>query len=248
MRALGAQVILTPASGKGTGMVAKAAELAAKHGWFQPRQFENPANAAYHAKTTGPEIVEDFKDIGLDYWVTGYGTGGTLQGVASVLRKDSPKTQIVLSEPSLAPLFNSGTGQTRNSDGSPAGTHPAFTPHPIQGWTPDFIPLLAEQAKDLSLFDQCLTVEPADAMATAHRLAREEGIFTGTSGGATMATALQVAATAPQGSTILAMLPDTGERYLSTPLLASIPADMSEEEVAISQSTPNFVLPPPTSA
>ena len=142
MRFMGAQVVLTPATEKGTGMVNKAAELAEAHGWFLTRQFENEANPDYHTRTTAREIVDDFKGGGLDYWVTGYGTGGTLKGVARVLHQEMPDTKIVVCEPEVAPLLSSGDAQERNPNGSPAASHPAFTPHPMQGWTPDFIPKL----------------------------------------------------------------------------------------------------------
>lgn len=205
LRALGAKVILTPAAEKGTGMYAKAEELAEKHGWFLARQFENEANAAYHAKTTGPEIVLDFaaKSKSLDYFVTGYGTGGTLQGVGKVLRVSSPNTKIVVSEPAPAQLIGSGIPQERTPEGFVAGSHPAFNPHPIQGWTPDFISKLTGEALEMGLVDDLKPVAPADAIACSLDLASKEGIFTGVSGGATMATALEVAKTAPAGSTIL---------------------------------------------
>ena len=242
MRALGAKVILTPATAKGTGMVKTAKELAEEHGWFWARQFENEANPAYHANTTGPEILSDFAGKRLDYWVTGYGTGGTLQGVGKVLRQARPDLKIVVSEPENAALLSSGENQQRASDGSPAETHPAFTPHPIQGWTPDFIPKITEGAVDLGLVDEVLKITGEESIATSHRLAKEEGIFTGISGGASMLTALKVAERAPEGSVILTMLPDTAERYLSTPLFAAVEEAMNEDEVAVSKSTANFQL------
>lgn len=238
MRFLGAKVILTPAAMKGTGMVMKARELAAEHGWFLTSQFENEANPAYHANTTGPEILSDFRNMDLDYWVTGYGTGGTLAGAGRVLKAARPNLKIIVSEPENAALLTSGTAQARETDGSPAATHPAFSPHPVQGWTPDFIPLITEKAKDL-IDDICLVTGP-EAIATSQALARQEGILTGTSGGASMAAALKVAASAPKGSNILTMLPDTGERYLSTPLFEGVPADMTEEECDVSKSTPGY--------
>lgn len=242
MRALGAKVVLTPAAEKGTGMVKKAKELADEHGFFWARQFENEANPRFHANTTGPEILSDFKGQRLDYWVTGYGTGGTLQGVGKVLRAARPELKIVVSEPENAALLSSGHGQERAADGSPAQTHPAFSPHPIQGWTPDFIPKITEGAQDLNLIDEIVTISGEESIATSHRLAKEEGIFTGVSGGASMLTALKVAENAPKGSVILTMIPDTAERYLSTPLFAAIDADMNEDEIELSRSTPNYVL------
>lgn len=243
MRALGARVILTPAVEKGTGMVKKAQELAKEHGWFSARQFENEANPAFHANTTGPEILSDFGGERLDYWVTGYGTGGTFHGVGKVLKAARPDIKIVLAEPSNAALVSSGEQQVRQDDGSSAESHPAFTPHPIQGWTPDFIPLVTEQALALGLHDEVVQVDGPESIATALSLARNEGIFTGISGGATMLAALKTAETAPAGSVILAMLADTGERYLSTPLFASIETEMNTEEKEIAQSTPGFHLP-----
>lgn len=244
MRALGARVILTPAAEKGTGMVKKAQELAKQHGWFLARQFENEANPEYHANTTGPEILSDFSGHNLDYWVTGYGTGGTFHGAGKTLKAARPDLKIILSEPTGAPLVSSGQAQDRQADGSSAKTHPAFAPHPIQGWTPDFIPLVTEQAIALGLHDDIVKVDPAESMATSLALAKNEGIFTGISGGATMLAALKTAETAPAGSVICCMIPDTGERYLSTPLFAAIEADMNEEESTISGSTPGFQMPP----
>jgi len=240
MRFLGAKVVLTPASMRAVGMVKMADELARKNGWFWTRQFENEANPAYHAKTTAQEILRDFDGEPLDYWVTGYGTGGTLKGVASVLKQKRPDTRIVVCEPVDAALLASGEAQARNPDGSPASGHPAWKPHPMQGWTPDFIPKITGEAADEHLYDQLLTVTGPEAIAMSQKLAREEGIFVGISAGATFAGALKVAAEAKQGATILAMLPDTGERYLSTPLFADIPADMTEEEQAIARSSEVF--------
>ena len=237
MRFLGAKVVLTPAALRGTGMVQKAIELAEKHGWFWTRQFENEANAEMHERTTAREIMEDFKGDGLDYWVTGYGTGGTLNGVARVLAKESPQTKIVVCEPSDAPLLGSGQAQERNADGTPAAGHPAWKPHPVQGWTPDFIPKITGDV-DMSRVHKILPITGPDAMRASQDLAIKEGIFVGISSGATFAAALATAREAPAGSNILAMLPDTGERYLSTPLFADIPADMTEEEQAIYRSTP----------
>jgi len=242
MRMLGARVIVTPKAGKGTGMVAKAQELAAKHGWFFCRQFENEANPAYHASTTGPEILRDFAGKRLDYFVTGYGTGGTFQGVSRVLKEARPDCKVVLLEPEPAQLIASGIKSERNPDGSATGSHPAFTPHPLQGWTPDFIPLVLENGINMKLYDELVKIDGAEANKTARALAQNEGIFTGVSGGATFAGALKVAQTAPKGSTILAMLPDTSERYMSTPLYDAINADMNEEELEIAKSTPSFQL------
>lgn len=240
MRFLGARVVLTPAALKGTGMINKARELAAAHGWFLTRQFENEANADMHTRTTAVEILRAFAGERLDYWVTGYGTGGTLKGVGRVLRHKRPETKIILCEPDNAQLVGSGIRQERRADGSPAGSHPGFNPHPVQGWTPDFIPRLTEEALELELADRVLPVNGKVALETARELARKEGIFAGVSGGATLAAALQISAEAPKGSTVLCMLPDTGERYLSTPLFDTIQSDMDNEETEISRSTPNY--------
>ncbi len=240
MRMLGAKVVLTPRELKGFGMYQKAVELAEAHGWFLARQFENEANADIHEATTAREIVNDFAGNRLDYFVTGYGTGGTLVGVGRVLRRERPDTRIVLSEPANAALVSSGQAQERGADGSPAGSHPAFEPHPIQGWTPDFIPKVLQEALDKGFCDEVLPVAGADAIQWARELARREGILTGISGGATFAAARKVAERAPEGSVILCMLPDTGERYLSTPLFEAIEAEMNEEEMEISRSTPGY--------
>jgi cysteine synthase A len=240
MRFLGAKVVLTPAALKGSGMLAKAQELAEKHGWFLCRQFENEANAEIHSRTTAREIVEDFRDRRLDAWVTGYGSGGTLKGVARVLRQQRPDTRIVLCEPENSQVVGSGVRQARKADGSPAGSHPSFRPHPVQGWAPDFVPRLAEDAIDAGLVDLVLPVSGAEALRLARELAIREGIFTGISGGATLAGAIEVGRSLPQGSSVLCMLPDTGERYLSTPLFADISAEMNEEEEALSRSTPGY--------
>jgi len=238
MRFLGAQVVLTPAAEKATGMVRKAVELAEAHGWFVPRQFENEANADFHSRTTAREILESFEGEPLDYWVTGFGTGGTLKGVGRVLAKERPDTKIVVCEPSDAPLLASGPVQEEQPGNMQAVNHPAFAPHPIQGWTPNFIPKLTRDAVAMGLIDQLLTVPGADAIHWSRELASKEGIFVGISAGAGFAGALQLCRSAPRGSTILCMLPDTGERYLSTPLFGDIPVDMTEEEKAISRSTP----------
>ncbi len=238
MRFLGAKVILTPAALRATGMIVKTQELAKKHGWFYVRQFENEANPDMHTRTTAREIMDDFKGEQLDYWVTGFGTGGTLKGVARVLAKESPKTKVVVCEPADAALLASGLPQERNADGSPAAGHPAWKPHPMQGWTPDFIPKITGDAVDAKLIGKLLTIPGPDAIKCSQQLAKKEGIFVGITAGATFAGALQVAAEAPKGANILCMLPDTGERYLSTPLFADIPAEMTEEEIAIAKSTP----------
>jgi cysteine synthase A len=218
-------------------MVEKCKELAAAHGWFMTRQFENEANPDMHERTTASEIVDDFRDIGLDYWVTGYGTGGTLNGVARLLAREMPATKVVVCEPADAALLTSGEPQERNSDGTPKAGHPAWKPHPMQGWTPDFIPKLTGEV-DLARVHAIRTVTGADALKCSQDLAVKEGIFVGISSGATLAGALAVAAEAPAGSNILAMLPDTGERYLSTPLFADIVAEMNAEEESILRSTP----------
>ena len=244
MRFLGAKVVITPAAERAVGMVRKMEELAAKHGWFMPRQFENEANPDFHSQTTAREIVDDFAGERLDYWVTGFGTGGTLKGVARVLRKERPETKVIVCEPEDAQLLGSGIKQTLKPDGTPAAAHPSFKPHPMQGWTPDFIPKLTSDAVDMKLIDRILPISGADAIRCAKELATKEGIFVGITSGATFAGALKVASQAEKGATILAMLPDTGERYLSTPLFADIAADMNEEELAISRSTPSAQLKP----
>ena len=244
MRFLGAKVVVTPAAGRGTGMVAKAVELAKKHGWFLTRQFENEANADMHSRTTAQEILNDFKGERLDYWVTGFGTGGTLKGVARVLAKERPETKIIVSEPDDAAMLSSGVEQQRNPDGSPAAGHPAWNPHPLQGWSPDFIPKLTGDAMATNVVSRVLRIQNAEAMRCSKDLARKEGIFVGITSGATFAAALRVAAEAPKGSTILCMLPDTGERYLTTPLFADVPVDMTEEEMEIARSTPGGWVQP----
>jgi cysteine synthase A len=238
MRFLGAKVVLTPAAGKGTGMIDKVKELAEEHGWFMTRQFENEANADVHSRTTAREIVDDFAGRRLDYFVTGFGTGGTLKGVARVLRAERPETKIVVCEPDDAPMVASGLPQERNLDGSAAKSHAAWKPHPQQGWSPDFIAKLVGDAVDAGHVDQVLRVTNADAMRGSRELAQREGIFCGFSSGATLAAALEVCRGAAAGSTVLCMLPDTGERYLSTPLFAEVGADMSPEELQIAHSTP----------
>jgi cysteine synthase len=242
MRMLGAKVVLTPRAAKGFGMYRKAVELADANGWFLARQFETEANADIHEATTAREILGDFGGRRLDYFVTGYGTGGTVTGVGRVLRRERPETKIILSEPANAQLVGSGRAQGRDEKGAPAESHPAFEPHPIQGWTPDFIPLVLQEAIDREFYDELIPIAGAEGMKWARMLAQKEGIFTGVSGGSTFAVAMQVAERAPEGSVILAMLPDTGERYLSTPLFEGIAEDMTEEEIALSQSTPGFQM------
>ena len=242
MRFLGAKVILTPKADKAMGCYRKAVELADANGWFFARQFETEANAKIHANTTAREILADFKDSRLDYWVTGYGTGGTFSGVAQVLRRERPETQIVLSEPLNAQLIESGQVQGRAADGSPTASHPAFQPHLIQGWTPDFIPKVLQQGIDAKQYDQLVPIDGQEGIKASRLLAQKEGIFTGISGGASFSVALQVAAKAAPGSVILCMLPDTGERYLSSALFEGIGEAMSAEEVALSESTPGYHL------
>lgn len=238
MRLLGAKVVLTPRADKAMGMYNKAVELAKANGWFLARQFETKANAKVHEQTTGPEIIADFADKPLTHFVTGFGTGGTLTGVARVLRRRSPQTRIVLAEPGTAGLVQSGIAQDRNLDGSPVSGHPSWAPHPFQGWSPDFIPAVLQEALDEKLFDELMPVTGPGAIDMALKLAAKEGVLTGISGGGTVLAALQVAETAPAGAVILAMLPDTAERYLSTPMFDTIEAEMTDEERAISMSTP----------
>ncbi len=239
MRFLGAKVVLTPRAEKAYGMMVKLRELVEEHGWFNAAQFETSANADIHENTTAREIIGDFAGERLDYFVTGYGTGGTFSGVGRVLRKERPDTKIILTEPANAALVGSGTPQERNPDNTPSSGHPAWEPHPIQGWTPDIIPHVLQEGLDKGFYDELLPVAGPDGIAWSKRLAAEEGIFTGISGGSTFAISMQVAETAPEGSVILCMLPDTGERYLSTPLFDGIAEEMTEEEIAISRSTPS---------
>lgn len=216
MRAYGAKVILTPAAGRGTEMVRRAEELARKHGWFLAQQFENQANPAYHRQTTGPEILQDFADRRLDYWISGWGTGGTMTGAGEVIKMARPEVRIVAAEPSGASLLG---GQE-------------WKPHKIQGWTPDFLPAVLNPA----VYDELVTVTDEEGKDTALRLAREEGIFVGLSAGATLAAALKVAERAEPGSVLLAMLPDTGERYLSSYLLQEVPEGSDDEWLATTES------------
>ena len=212
MRGLGAKVILTPAADRGSGMVRKTEELAAEHGWFLARQFENPANPEFHRNTTAPEILSDFAGKRLDYWVTGYGTGGTMTGAGEILKAARPDLKIVATEPANAALL--------------AGNE--WQPHKIQGWTPDFIPDVLNR----DVYDELRTISDDRAIEVSRELAAKEGIFTGISSGATLATALEVAEEAPEGSVLLAMLPDTGERYLSTPLFEGVETGSDDEWLA----------------
>ncbi|MDJ0748858.1 MAG: cysteine synthase A [Woeseiaceae bacterium] len=212
MRGLGARVILTPAAERGTGMVRKAEELAEEHGWFLARQFENPANPEYHRNTTGPEILRDFAGRRLDFWVTGYGTGGTMTGAGAVLKAARPDLKVVATEPAGASLL--------------AGNE--WQPHKIQGWTPDFIP----DVLDRDVFDELRSVSDERSIQVSRELAAKEGIFTGISAGATLATALDVAGDADEDAAILAMLPDTGERYLSTPLFEGVEEGSDDDWLA----------------
>jgi cysteine synthase A len=243
MRFLGARVVLTPRAAKGFGMYAKARELADANGWFLARQFETPANATIHENTTAREIIADFRDRRLDYFVTGWGTGGTFTGVGRVLRRERPDTKIILSEPTNAALVTSGVDQPRASDNSPSSGHSAFTPHPIQGWTPDFIPFVLQEGLDKKFHDEVITIAGPVAIDWSRKLAQQEGIFTGVSGGATFGVAMQVAQNAARGAVILAMLPDTGERYLSSALYEGIAEDMTSDEIALSKSTPGYQMP-----
>ena len=212
MRAYGAKVILTPAAERGSGMVRRAEALAAKHGWFLARQFANPVNPAYHRQTTAAEILRDFAGKRLDYFVTGWGTGGTLTGVGEVLKVARPEVKIIAADPAAAQLLQGKE----------------WSPHKIQGWTPDFMP----EVLNREVADQIVSITDVDAIAISRRLAAEEGIFVGISAGATVSAALQVAASAPEGSVLVAMLPDTGERYLSTPLFEGVNEGSDDEWLA----------------
>jgi cysteine synthase A len=250
LRFLGAKVVLTPAAEKGSGMLAKAVELAKAHGWFLCRQFENPANADAHSRTTACEILDDFAYERLDAFVTGFGTGGTLKGVARVLKASRPGTRIIAAEPDNSPVLGSQIPQPRDVAGNPSGSHPRFRPHLMQGWAPDFISTLTEEAVAAGMIDEIVPVAGADAVRLARELARQEGIFVGTSSGATLAAALDVARRSEPGANIVCMLPDTGERYLSTPLFEGIGEEMTADEWAVSRSTPlcRFDAPAPAPA
>jgi cysteine synthase A len=239
LRFLGARVVLTPAAEKGTGMLAKAQELAEQHGWFLCRQFENEANADAHTRTTAAEILRDFAGERLDYWVSGFGTGGTLKGVARALKAAGTGTKIIAAEPDNSQVLGSGIPQSRDADGRPAESHPLFRPHLMQGWSPDFISRLTEDAVGAGLVDEVVPVAGDEALRLARELARQEGIFVGTSAGATLAAALTVAHRSPPGTNIVCMLPDTGERYLTTPLFEHIGEEMTDEELELSRSTPS---------
>jgi cysteine synthase A len=240
MRFLGAKVIITPAPEAGSGAYKKAKELSDKNGWFYARQFENEANANIHESTTGQEIVSDFKETGLDFWVSGYGTGGTFSGVSRTLKEYMPKTKLIMAEPDVAPLLIKGKSQLRSDDGAPANSHPDWNPHPIQGWTTDFIPLVLQEAIDKKFIDEIIPVAGVDGIKWSQKLAAKEGILTGISGGSTFSVAMEVANKAPKGSTILCMLADTAERYLSSLLFENIEPDMNDEELKILNSTPSF--------
>ncbi len=242
MRFLGARVVLTPRAEKGIGMYKKAKELAEANDWFLARQFETADNAKVHENTTGREILADFDGDRLDYWVTGYGTGGTMTGVARTLRRERPDTKIILSEPANARILGSGIAQERGEGNAPAVSHSAWEPHPVQGWTPDFIPHVLQEAVDGNYYDELIPIPGPAGIEWSNKLARQEGILTGISGGATFAVAMQVAEKAEPGSVILCMLPDTGERYLSSPLFEAIEEEMTEEEIALSNSTPGFQM------
>jgi cysteine synthase A len=238
LRFLGAKVVLTPASEKGTGMLNKAVELADRHGWFLCRQFDNEANADVHTRTTAREILDDLGADRLHAFVSGFGTGGTLLGVARGLKAADAGIRVVVAEPDNAPLLGSGVAQQRDAAGRPSASHPYFRPHLMQGWSPDFISSLTEKAIGEGLVDEIVPVAGQEALRLARALATQEGIFAGTSSGATLAAALDVARRAPPGSHIVCLLPDTGERYLSTPLFDGIGSEMNDEELALSRSTP----------
>jgi cysteine synthase len=238
LRFLGARVVITPAAEKGTGMLNKAIELAEKHGWFLCRQFENEANAEVHTRTTAPEILADFSGERIYAFVSGFGTGGTLLGVARGLKSFDPNIRIVAAEPDNAQLLGSGVEQPRDESGRPLSSHPSFRPHLMQGWSPDFVSLLAGNALREQLVDAIVPVDGNEAVRRARELATLEGIFVGTSSGATLAAALQVAREAPPGSNVVCMLPDTGERYMSTPLFEGIGVEMNAAELELSRSTP----------
>jgi cysteine synthase len=248
LRFLGAQVVLTPAAEKGTGMLNKAIELAQTHGWFLCRQFDNEANAEVHTRTTAREILADFEGEPIHAFVSGFGTGGTLLGAARGLKSFDANIRVVVAEPDNSQLLGSGIHQPRDASGQVSASHPQFRPHLMQGWSPDFVSSLTEKAIAEGLVDEIVPVQGNDALRLARELATKEGIFVGTSSGATLAAALDVARRAPPGSNVVCMLPDTGERYLSTPLFDGIDVDMNEAELEISRSTPGYrfdASPPP---
>ena len=236
MRFLGAKVLLTPAAEGGTGAYKKAKDLVEKNNWFFARQFETEDNPAIHESTTAREIYDDFKDIGLDYWVSGYGTGGTFTGVARYLREKMPNTKLILTEPDVAQLVGSNTKQSRNDDGSASKWHPECNPHTIQVWTNDFIPLVLQESIDNNYFDELIPVSGEDGIFWANELAKKEGIITGVSGGSTFAVAVAVAKKASPNSNILCMLPDTAERYMSSVLFDEINTEMNDDELTIFNS------------
>jgi cysteine synthase A len=240
LRFLGARVVLTPAAEKGSGMLNKATELAEAHGWYLCRQFDNEANAEVHTRTTAREILADFADEPIYAFVSGFGTGGTLLGTARGLKAADARIRVIAAEPDNSPLLGSGIAQPRDAAGHVSASHPLFRPHLMQGWSPDFVSSLTEKATDENLVDEVVPVNGNEAMRMARELATKEGIFVGTSSGATLAAALDVARRAPQGSHIVCMLPDTGERYLSTPLFDGIDVDMNGAELELSRSTPGY--------
>lgn len=240
LRFLGAKVVLTPAAEKGSGMLAKAVELAGKHDWFLCRQFENEANADVHTRTTAPEILRDLGGEPLHAFVSGFGTGGTLLGVGRGLKAAGCGARVIAAEPDNAQVLGSGIKQPRDKHGNASESHPNFRPHLMQGWSPDFISRLTETAVDEELVDEVIPVAGDEALQLCLELARQEGIFVGTSAGGTLAAALQIAHKAEPGSNIVCMLPDTAERYLSTPLFEDIGEDMDDEELALSNSTPGY--------
>ncbi|MDM0117740.1 cysteine synthase A [Variovorax sp. J22R133] len=240
LRFLGARVVLTPAAEKGTGMLNKASELAERHGWYLCRQFDNEANADAHTRTTAQEILADFTGDTLHAFVSGFGTGGTLLGVARGLKAADRHIRIVAAEPDNSPLLGGGLAQPRDASGRPSASHPHFRPHLMQGWSPDFVSRLAERARAEGLIDEIVPVAGQEALRLARALATQEGIFAGISSGATLAAALDVARRSPQGAHVVCMLPDTGERYLSTPLFEHIADEMNDVELALSRSTPGY--------
>ncbi|HTP70703.1 MAG TPA: cysteine synthase A [Burkholderiaceae bacterium] len=240
LRFMGAKVVLTPAAEKGTGMLNKAIELAEAHGWYLCRQFDNEANAEVHTRTTAREILADFAGERLHAFVTGFGTGGTLLGVARGLKAADRGIRVIAAEPDNSPILSSGVAQPRDASGRPTESHPHFRPHLMQGWSPDFVSRLTEMALSEQLVDQIVPVAGQEALRLARALATQEGIFVGASSGATLAAALEVARRSPPGSNIVCMLPDTGERYLSTPLFEHIGESMTDEELVLSRSTPGY--------
>ena len=240
LRFLGATVVLTPAAEKGTGMLNKAIELAEQHGWFLCRQFDNEANAEVHTRTTAREILDDFSGESIHAFVSGFGTGGTLLGVARGLKAADNGIRVIAAEPDNSPVLGSGIAQPRDADGWPTASHPLFRPHLMQGWSPDFVSHLTENAVAEKLIDEIVPVGGDESLRLARDLATREGIFVGISSGATLAAALEVARRAPPGSNIVCMLPDTGERYLSTPLFEGIEDEMNDAELAVSRSTPGY--------